>query len=106
MISASALRLELETRLQQRIPAALSPAPRPEAPALYTGIIGIECPLSGLTEICAPGITTSGRTSLLLSLMAQVTAQEMCCALVDACDAFDPASASASGVDMERLLWI
>ena len=29
-----------------------------------------------------------------------------CCALVDASDAFDPASAAAAGVRLERLLWV
>jgi hypothetical protein len=61
-------------------------------------------PRGGLTEIF--GRASSGRTSLLLSLMAQMTSREEVCAFVDASDAFDPQSAAAAGVDLNRLLWI
>jgi len=61
-------------------------------------------PCGGLTEIFGP--TSSGRTTLLLSLMAQMTAREEVCALVDASDAFDPHSAAAAGVDLKRVLWV
>jgi hypothetical protein len=38
--------------------------------------------------------------------LAQATAREEFCALVDVDDAFDPASAAAAGVALNRLLWI
>ena len=80
---------------------------------------GPECVLSGipelddatgglprgcLTEIYGPA--SSGRTSLLLSILAQATARDEVCALIDAEDAFDPASAAAAGVRLDRLLWV
>src|ERR1035441_8425883 len=61
-------------------------------------------PRGGLTEIVGPA--SSGRTSLLLSILAQATARQEICALVDAEDAFDPASAAAAGVQLEWLIWV
>lgn len=106
MASVPLLRAQIEARLQNRIPAALTPAPCREMSTLASGIAGIEIPLSGLTEICARNAVSSGRTALLNSVMARVTCEQHCCALVDASDNFDPASAAAAGVDLERLLWV
>jgi recombination protein RecA len=61
-------------------------------------------PRGCLTEIVGPA--SSGRTSVLFSVMAQPTARQEVCALVDASDALDPASAAAAGVDLRRLLWV
>ena len=61
-------------------------------------------PQGCLTEVYGPA--SSGRTSLMLAAMAQSTGRENVCALVDASDAFDPASAAAVGVLLERLLWV
>lgn len=57
-----------------------------------------------LTEIC--GTASSGRTSVLLCALARATQRGEVCALVDASDAFDPASAAAAGMEMSRLLWV
>ncbi len=38
--------------------------------------------------------------------MAQATAREEVCALVDASGAFDPHSAAAAGVELARVLWV
>jgi recombination protein RecA len=61
-------------------------------------------PRGCLTEIC--GAASSGRTSVLLSALARATERGDVCALVDASDAFDPASGAAAGVEMSRLLWV
>ena len=76
-----------------------------------TGIDGVDrltggIPRRGLTQICAPREVSSGQTTLLVSMMAEVTRKEEFCALVDAGDCFDPASAEAAGVDMSRVLWV
>ncbi len=42
----------------------------------------------------------------MLAAMAQAAGREEVCALVDTSDAFDPASAAAAGVALERLLWV
>src|ERR1700738_2184632 len=67
---------------------------------LLTGGIARGC----LTEIC--GTASSGRTSVLLFALARATQRGEVCALVDASDAFDPASAAAAGMEMRRLLWV
>src|ERR1700722_2741464 len=77
---------------------------RPEPILLPSGIPGIQLPRGGLTEIFGPA--SSGRTSLLISILAAATARQELCALVDAEDAFDPASAEAAGVRLDRLLWV
>lgn len=82
---------------------------RPQPRTIPTGIAPVDAltggiPRGGLTEIFGPA--SSGRTSLLLALLAQMTAREEVCALVDASDAFDPHSAAAAGVDLERVLWV
>jgi hypothetical protein len=61
-------------------------------------------PAGRLSEIVGP--RSSGGSSLLLALLARATAAGRQVALVDAADAFDAASAIASGVELSRLLWV
>lgn len=61
-------------------------------------------PTGQLSEIVGPW--SSGASSLLLALMARVTASGGQAALVDGADSFDPASAGAAGADLEKLLWV
>lgn len=61
-------------------------------------------PRGHLSELAGP--SSSGRTSLLLRLMAAATRRDELVALVDTCDRLDVASAVAAGVDLDRLLWI
>jgi recombination protein RecA len=77
---------------------------RPEPELLPSGIPQIDLPRGCLTEIV--GQASSGRTSLMLSVLAQATAREEICAVVDAEDAFSPHAASDAGVDLSRVLWI
>jgi hypothetical protein len=50
---------------------------------------------------------SSGCTSVMLSALAEATTmRQECCALIDASNAFDPASAEAAGVDLTQLLWV
>lgn len=84
--------------------------PAPAAPPLATGIaildelLGGGIPHARLSEIAGP--LSSGRTSLALALLARSTRAGGVAAVVDAADAFDPASATAAGVDLERVLWV
>jgi len=76
---------------------------------LATGITEIDAlsnglPRSAITEIT--GATSSGRTSVLLSVLAQATWDNEACALIDMGDRFDPASAAYAGIALDRLLWI
>jgi len=61
-------------------------------------------PAGRLSEIIGP--SSSGASSLLLALMARATATGGQVALVDGSDAFDPASAVASGADLSHMLWV
>src|ERR1039457_2540952 len=66
---------------------------RPEPERAPTGIAEIDSAIGGLprgclTEIVGPA--SSGRTSLLLGVLAAATAREEACALLDAEDAFSP----------------
>jgi recombination protein RecA len=96
------------SRLAAVVPASrLDVRPAPEMVSsgipqldLLTGGLARGC----LTEIC--GTASSGRTSVLLFALARATQRGEVCALVDASDAFDPASAAAAGMEMSRLLWV
>ena len=61
-------------------------------------------PRGCLTEVC--GLESSGRTSLMLAALAAATRREEICTLIDVSDTFDPHSAAAAGVILERLLWV
>ena len=71
----------------------------PEVDSLTGGI-----PRGAISEIFGPA--SSGRTSIMFSLLAQATRNEEVCALIDINDVFAPAAAAAAGLDFNRLLWI
>jgi recombination protein RecA len=101
----------IRSLVERRIPSALTIYDRPAPEVFSTGLPAIDCetgviPKRALTQMCAPVGITSGRTSLLLSLLAQVTGKEQFCAVVDASDSFDPESANVMGVCLSRLLWV
>jgi hypothetical protein len=82
---------------------------RPTPEMISSGIREIDelaggLPRGCLSEICGPA--SSGRTSVLLSALAAATRRQEVCALVDTTDALDAVSAAATGVELERLLWI
>jgi hypothetical protein len=76
---------------------------------LATGLPALDALLGGglargrLSELSGP--LSSGRTSLALALLARATAAGEVVGVVDAADAFHPASARAAGVRLERVLW-
>jgi recombination protein RecA len=67
-------------------------------------VLGGGFPRGSLVELC--GATSSGRTSLAFSLLAQATERQEACAFVDVSDSLDPISLAAAGVELPRLLWI
>lgn len=78
----------------------LAPAGRPELDAALGG--GFR--RGHLSEVT--GAPSSGRTTIVTEAMAAAAVRGEAVALVDACDTFDPASASARGLDLSRLLWV
>jgi hypothetical protein len=110
MPSAAALRKQIETSLERRFPAALTPQPRTFRDTASTGIPQIDALLNGglpvgaISELTGP--ESSGRTSLALSFLAELTREPRVCAWVDASDAFDAESAAAAGLSLRQLLWV
>jgi hypothetical protein len=110
MPSATALRRQIEEALAEKIPSALSPAPKVRNAVTATGITALDDLLQGglpqgaVSELVGP--ECSGRTSIALSFIARVTQAEKVCAWIDVSNALDPASAAAAGVDLRRLLWV
>lgn len=87
------------SRLEVRPAPEMVSSGIPEIDELAGGL-----PRGCLSEICGPA--SSGRTSVLLSTLAAATRRQEVCALVDVADALDTVSAAATGVELERLLWI
>jgi len=110
MSSAHLLRLQIEAALADRIPSALTPAPRVVRPTAPVGILALDAalggglPLGAISELAGP--ECSGRTTLALAFVAGLTREGRVCAWVDVSDTLDPESAAASGVDLARLLWV
>ena len=52
------------------------------------------------------GGPSTGKTSLVLSLLSKLTRAGEVCAVVDSTNSFDPCSAVTSGVEIENLLWV
>ena len=108
-MKSAALRAQVESMLGPGFPSPFT-LREPYGPEMVSwGLWEIDSitgglPRGGLTEICGPA--SSGRTSLMLSILAEITAREEVCAWVDASDAFEPHSAKAAGVELERLLWV
>lgn len=67
-------------------------------------LLGGGLPRGRLCEWIGP--SSSGRTSLALSLLATTTRSGHCAGWVDCADTFDPVSADAAGVVLERVLWV
>jgi recombination protein RecA len=107
-VNVAALRSQVETALAGRVPAPFTrrPAQVETAPFNIAEIDTLTggLPQGALTEIAGP--VSSGRTTLLLSALASRTIEGHVCALVDGRDTFDPYSAVAAGVKLERLLWV
>jgi recombination protein RecA len=107
--AAALLRVQIESRLAARIPAALTPAPEPLRPTVSFGVPELDAltgglPVGAVTELC--GSAGSGRTALSLAAVAGATQTTHVAAWVDPTNAFDPLSAAAIGVLLDRLLWV
>ncbi len=102
--------MDVEAALAERVPAALTPAPRGERVRVACGVEGVDAALEGgvpcgaITELVGP--EGSGRTTVALAYVAAMTRAGQVCAWVDVGDVLDPESAAGSGVELERLLWV
>ncbi len=106
---AAELKRDIEAKLANRIPAALSPLVQPVARLHRIGnlrldsLLGGGLPLGSLSELTGPD--GSGRSSLALSLLAGASS-EGACAYIDVSDMLSPQSAAAAGIDLANLLWV
>jgi recombination protein RecA len=108
----AALEAALRVRqLDRTLTTALPPLERTDpAASLLTGVAALDACLRGglprgqLSEITGP--RSSGRTALLLQLVAAASRRGEIAALVDTFDQLDVASACAAGIDLDRMLWV
>jgi len=109
MASSATLRARVESVLGEHLSSTLLLREKAAPLTVSTGVAALDAltggwPRGGLSEIS--GAASSGRTGVMLAALSGATRREEACALVDASDNFDPASAAAAGVDLERLLWV
>ena len=109
MPSAATLRARIESSLGEHLSSTLLLRERAVPLMVSSGLAALDAltgglPRGALSEITGPA--SSGRTGVMLASLAQATARHEMCALVDASDSFDPASAARAGIDLERLLWV
>src|SRR5271165_7167622 len=93
------LGLRPDAKIRECLPTGLAPLD-----ALLTLDQAQGFPRGAISEIL--GTESSGRTTLVHSLLAASTAQLEICAYVDTDDSFDPVSAAAAGVVLSQLVWI
>lgn len=108
-MSAATLRVQIESSLGERLSSTLLLRERAVPLTVATGIDAVDrltggLPRGALSEIA--GGASSGRTGVMMAALAQATRRQEICALVDASDSFDPASAAAAAIDLDRLLWV
>jgi hypothetical protein len=96
-------------KLDRTLTTAIPPG-KAEGCVAATTIAAVDQVLQGglprgqLSEIAGPA--SSGRTTLLLQVIAAATRRGEIAAIVDTFDRLDVASVVAAGTDLDRLLWI
>jgi hypothetical protein len=114
-MAVAARRAQLESLLRDRkldrtLSAALPPLVQAPDRVIASGLPAVDGCLAGglprgqISELVGPA--SSGRTSLMCQLLASATRAGELVAVVDVFDRFDPASAAAAGVVLDRLLWV
>lgn len=108
-MQAAFSKAEIESEIAGRFVDAFRVHERTPPETLSIGVASFDnliggIPRGAITEIFGP--TSSGRTSLMFSLLSYATTHDEICALVDMSNAFAPTAAAAARIDFERLLWI
>jgi recA bacterial DNA recombination protein len=108
-MKAAISKIELEADMASRFGDAFRVHEKAVVETLSTGVSEVDAlagglPRGGISEIFGPA--SSGRTSLMYSMLAYATKHEETCALVDTNDVFAPTAATDAGVDFDRLLWV
>jgi hypothetical protein len=103
------LRAQLETALGERVSSPFTDVEKRVWECVPSGIPTLDAAIGGLPRgaiVEILGAPSSGRTSLMLSILSTAIQHGEVCALLDGTDAFDPESGAAAGIDMQRLLWV
>src|SRR5436190_1553681 len=100
---------EIESDIASRFENAFRLQEKKTVLTLATGVSEVDTltgglPRGAISEMFGPA--SSGRTSLMLSMLAYATTHDEICALVDTNDVFAPEAAVVTGIDFDRLLWI
>jgi recombination protein RecA len=108
-MSATFSKKEIESEIASRFGNAFRLQEKPAVEFLATGVAEVDAltggvPRGAITEIF--GLSSSGRTSLMFSMLAYASNHDEICALVDNDDSFAPTVAAKAGIDFDRLLWI
>jgi hypothetical protein len=77
---------------------------RPSGVAALDAALGGGWPQGKVCELV--GVRSCGRTGAAVATLAVATAGGEVAAWIDGADAFDPASAAAAGIDLDRVLWV
>jgi hypothetical protein len=109
MPPTTTLRARVESALGERLSSTLLLREKAAPLTVSTGVAALDAltgglPRGALSEITGPA--SSGRTGVMLAALAGATRRNEACALVDASDSFNPASAAVAGMDLDRLLWV
>ena len=114
----------LRARKLDRTLTSTIPPGKDDGRVALTALAGLDAGLAPTAHACAVGAPgeggglprgqlsdmagpqSSGRTTLLLQILAAATRRGEIAALVDTFDRLDLASVVAAGVDLDRLLWI
>src|SRR3974390_1970470 len=103
MSQSATVRARIESSLSKRLSSTLLLRERFAPRTVTTGIAELDTlteglPRGALSEIAGP--VSSGRTGVMLAALSAATRRQEICALVDAGDNFDPASAGAAGAEL------
>jgi hypothetical protein len=106
---AAFAKAQIESEITSRFSTAFKAREKRSPETIPIGILEADSltgglPRGAITEIFGPA--SSGRTSFMLSALADATQRDEICALIDINDCLDPTTAVAAGVDLNRLLWI
>jgi hypothetical protein len=100
--AAALLREQVQAALGSRCEAAFVIGRQAAQESLDSAVGDI--PRGALTEIAGP--VSSGRTTVLYSLLAVASSGQEFCALLDTENRFDPESAASAGVRLSQILWV
>ena len=108
-MKAAFSKAQFEAEFSSRFGPAIKSRDKSIASAIPTGISEVDdltggLPRGAVTEIY--GVSSSGRTTLMLSTLAEASNRDEVCAVIDTTDAFDPAAAQVVGTRLERVLWL